>query len=521
MLQARGHGPSILAARVRLQAIRTAGPSPRPTGLRSTVLIAGLVTVALAGCTLTAIDPDACDGLEDCRRAFGVGSVCGADGFCSAPLQHPRCTRSWPSGLLDRPEDFGDTIVVGSLFDFVEHADTRLAAELPVRQVAGQGGLEGQAIGIVHCDTAAMAGDELDDLEGAASAARFLADAIGVPAIIGPRGSSRTQAVFEAVRDRDVLVISPSATSPALTGIDATDPTFEAPGLLWRTVPPDTLQSEVIAADMLARSATRVAAMYQLGAYGEGLVDLFESRFVADGGELVDRMPFESGQFATTVATLGASVAAGEYDEVLFVSSDLADYTAFLLAASATDTLIDAYASPDVGLFFADAAFNEMLLVDTAQRAAPLYPRIRGTRPASAEGVLFNAFAAAYAAEFDADADSSGFTPHAYDAAWLVLYGIARASFEEETIGGVGIARGLRRVSSGERVDILPTNWLTVVERFRSGASIDVEGASGPLDYDPDTEETTAPISVWAITMEPSTPIGWGFVEIDRVEPGG
>jgi branched-chain amino acid transport system substrate-binding protein len=504
MLQARPHGASILAPPVRLQAIRTAGPIRRPRGPHRAGSIAGLVALALGGCTLTAIDPDACDGLEDCRRAFGVGSVCGADGFCSAPLQHPRCTRSWPSGLLDRPEDFGDTLVIGALFDFVEHADTLLAAELPVRQVAGQGGLEGRPVGIVHCDTAAMAGDDLDDLDGAASAARFLADAIGVPAIVGPRGSSRTQAVFEAVRDRDVLVISPSATSPALTGIDATDPSFEAPGLLWRTVPPDTLQSEVIAADMLARSATRVAAMYQLGAYGEGLVDLFESRFIADGGETVERMPFESGQFATTVATLGASVAAGEYDEVLFVSSDLADYTAFLLAASATDALVDAYASPDVGLFFADAA---------------LYPRIRGTRPASAEGVLFNAFAAAYAAEFDADADSSGFTPHAYDAAWLVLYGIARASFEEETIGGLGIARGLRRVSSGERVDILPTNWLTVVERFRSGASIDVEGASGPLDYDPDTEETTAPISVWAIAMEPSAPIGWGFVEVDRVDP--
>lgn len=482
-----------------------------------------LVSSLAAACTLIALDPDACEDSSACKRAFGVGSVCGADGFCSAPLSHPRCTRSWPSGLLDAPGDFGDAIIIGSLFGFIDHGDTLLASELPIRQVASQtvdgGGLDGRPIGIVHCDTSAMAGDDLDDIEGAASAARFLADAIGVPAIVGPRGSSRTQAVFEAVRDRDVLVISPSATSPALTGLDAPDPTFESPGLLWRTVPPDTLQSEVIAADMRARAVTRVAAMYQLGAYGEGLVDLFETQFVASGGVEVRRLPFESGQFATMVATVGESIAAGELDEVLFVSSDIADYSAFLVAASANDALLAVFSADDVGLFLADAAFNEMLLVDTVARAAPLYPRIRGTRPASAEGVLFNAFAAAYAAEFNADADSSGFTPHAYDAAWLVLYGIARATFEEVSIDGIGIARGLRRVSSGEGVDILPTNWPTVVERFRAGESIDVRGASGPLDYDPDTEETTAPISVWAIVADPDAATGWGFVELERVDP--
>ncbi len=483
-------------------------------------LAAALVSSVLGACTLTAINPDSCADSQECKGAFGIGSVCAADGFCSQPLTHPRCTRSWPAGLLDSPEDFGDTIVIGSLFGFDDHADTLLAAELPLRQVAELGGLDGRPLGIIHCDTTAMAGDALDDIEGAASAAGFLARAIGVPAIVGPRGSARTQAVFEAVRERDVLVISPSATSPALTGIDATDPSFETPGLLWRTVPPDTLQSEVIAADMISRDVTRVAAMYQIGAYGDGLVGLFESRFLDRGGT-VDRLPFESGQFATMVATTGAALAAGEIQEVLFVSSDLADYSGFLIAASATDDLISAFSAPDVGIFLADAAFNDMLLVETATRAAALYPRIRGTRPASAQGVLFNAFAAAYAAEFDVSADSSGFTPHSYDAAWLVLYGIARASFEEPSLGGLGIARGLRRVSSGDEIEILPTSWANAVEHFRSGASINVQGASGPLDYDPDTEETTAPVSIWAITAAPEEPVGWTFVELERIEPEG
>jgi len=477
------------------------------------------VAVAVLSCTFTAIEPEACEASDDCKRAFGIGSVCGADGFCGEPRTHPRCTRSWPSGLLDSPEDFSDHLVIGSLFGFVDHADTLLAAELPIRQVEAQGGLDGRPVGIIHCDTTAMAGDELDDIEGAADAALFLAQAIGVPAIVGPRGSSRAQAVFEAVRDRDVVVISPSATSPALTGIDATDPSFETPGLLWRTVPPDTLQAKVIAADMRERGVGRVAAMYQVGAYGESLTALFETEFIAGGGTTVERMPFESGQYATMVATVGEALGANELDEVLFVSSDIADYTGFLLAASASDDLIAAYSADDKGVFLADSTFNEIQLVDTVNRATTLYPRIRGTRPASADGVLFNAFAAAYAAEFDADADSSGFTPHAYDAAWLVLYGLARATFEEKTIGGIGIARGLRSVSAGDSIDILPTSWGTVVQHFRSGTSIDVRGASGALDYDPDTEETTAPISVWAVVVDAEAATGWAFVELEQIDP--
>jgi ABC-type branched-subunit amino acid transport system substrate-binding protein len=271
---------------------------------------------------------------------------------------------------------------------------------------------------------------------------------------------------------------------------------------------------------MRARGVGRVVAMYQTGAYGESLTALFETEFMAGGGTTVQRMLFDSGQFATMVATVGEALAANELDEVLFVSSDIADYTGFFLAASASDDLIAAYSAEDKGVFLADAAFNEMLLVETVDRAAMLYPRVRGTRPASADGVLFNAFAAAYAAEFGGDADSSGFTPHAYDAAWLVLYGIARAHFDEPSIGGNGIARGLRRVSAGPKVEILPTSWPAVVGHFRDGEAIDVEGASGPLDYDSDTEETTAPIQIWAIAADADAPSGYAFIELDRIDPG-
>ncbi|MFO0633862.1 MAG: hypothetical protein U0168_13515 [Nannocystaceae bacterium] len=339
-----------------------------------------------------------------------------------------------------------------------------------------------------------------------------------------PRSSARAdrrapRRCSRPCREHDVLVISPSATSAALTGIDAVDPSFEHPGLLWRTVPPDTLQSAVIADDMRSRGVVDVAVAYQRGAYGEGLASLFEARFVAGGGGTVERQPFESGQFAAIVAHVGDQLASGGIDEVLFVSSDIADYVGFLVAATATDDLAAAYTTAGTGIFLADAAYNEMLLAQGAAGAAALFAQIRGTRPAPAEGTLFNTFAAAYSAAQYGDADASGFTPHAYDAAWLVLYGLARAQFDEPAISGTGIARGLRRISAGDPVDIVATSWPAVVEHFRGGQSIDVTGASGPLDYDPDTEETTAPIQLWAIEADAMAPSGFGFVELARIDP--
>jgi hypothetical protein len=72
----------------------------------------------------------------------------------------------------------------------------------------------------------------------------------------------------------------------------------------------------------------------------------------------------------------------------------------------------------------------------------------------------------------------------------------------------LGIAQGLRKVSSGKAYDVAPLSWGGILETLRGGATIDVQGASGALDYDPITEETSAEIQVWVIgsdaTVQPA-----------------
>ena len=100
-----------------------------------------------------------------------------------------------------------------------------------------------------------------------------------------------------------------------------------------------------------------------------------------------------------------------------------------------------------------------------------------------------------------------------------MLYGTVWAHTQDGGVDGLGIARGLRQVSSGTPVGIRIRGWDDVVTQFSAGASIDVTGASGSLDYDPLTEETTAPIEVWTVVADPDAVSGYNFQPEYVVEP--
>lgn len=464
------------------------------------------LTAASLSCSLTVVRPDACSVDLDCRAGFGWGSTCTAEGFCAAPAPPARCDLTVPDDLFAAPERYADRIVLGALYDHETHLDSIQASELAVREANDAGGLDGQEFALVVCDYGER-DDDLDSLEAAAEGATWLADGLGVTAILGPRGSSRAKAAFEALAERDVLLISPSATSPELTDIDETMPSDERPGRLWRTVPPDGVQAQVIVADLAARNVSQLAIIAQEGSYGDALAALVEAGFQQETGGTVKVYPYETSLFGAL-----ADVSESNAEEVVFISSDIGDYVDFLEGAVANPDLLAAYDA--MGIFLTDAAFNDQLL-DVDASAYPLFDNVRGSRPAPAAGVLFNTFAAAFKSVFGADPQTSGFTVHSYDAAWLVIYANAWARFNEDDAGGRSLARGLRRVSDGVAAEIRPSGWSTVLEAFGAAASVDVAGGSGDLDYDPATEETTAPIQIWGVD-EPS-PNTFEFVEIETV----
>ncbi|MEQ1506666.1 MAG: ABC transporter substrate-binding protein [Myxococcota bacterium] len=475
----------------------------------SRIVIAG--SAFGVGCSLFTVRPADCTSNQQCRDSFGFGSVCGDDGLCATTEIPDRCQTRTPADLAF-PLD-PSTHPIGTLFDHTldTHIGRYRSVDLATGQANGNGGLDGESFVTIHCTIEEGTGyDDLTKSDAAVTMGDWLANEVGVPAIVGPAASSDTEAVYNAVSlDYGTLLVSPSATSPSLTTLDGLSSTDADPGLLWRTAPPDDLQGIAIAWDMNTNTSTyrpeppqRVAVIYQTGAYGEGLEATFTDAFAGYGGEATP-FPFESaGGPSEAIAE-----AAFGFDEVLFISSDVGDVVAFLLGAKNLASF------QDLPLFLTDAARNTDVLTEAAD-ASGLFDQIRGTGPANPSGTVFTQFASAYGSKYGGDDVSVlSFTAQSYDAAWLVMYGHAWARYQEDAITGTTIARGLRRVSSGPPIDIRPLSWNDVKAQFAEHASIDVVGASGDLDYDPVTAETTAPIDVWVIVGDDT------FLTVENVDP--
>lgn len=463
--------------------------------MRSTRL---LLAIALAGCSLSRLDPIPCADNQTCRDAFGWGYTCNADaGLCEAAATEDRCATTWPEDLLTDREKYADTIIFGGLIDRSAADAEMLAFELPIRQVNEKSGLDGRNYGLIECDVQESSSFDTRTLDEAnLDMASWLADSIGVPAVLGPQYSSTAIDVYTAISPFGTMVMSHSATSPALTDIDGGAPTPNDPGLFWRTAPPDSLQGKVIATDMMDRGITKVAVIFQNGAYGEGLEDAFNTAFLAAGGT-TDLYPFSTDSDRdTAVVTVGSS----DVEEVLFIASDTDSVEAFLRGAA---SLGDAYL--DKGIFLTDGAYYESVFTDTKDSASALFDLIRGSRPTvDTESTTYQLFKASFQAAYDIDPDGYAYTAYAYDAAWLLIYDTAWSTYQYDDITGVDMARGMLKVSSGDDVEIKPNSWTTVTADFKAGHAVDVVGASGSLDYDTEGE-VSAPIEIWTVSCSGSS----------------
>lgn len=471
---------------------------------RGRVSLVATLALAAISCSTSRFDHQSCRTDDQCRSTFGFGAVCGGSGLCENAQPTARCSRSFPDDLLTAPENYLDTIVFGSLMDLSSpaHVIRERAIRLAVKEANTQGGLadrkdprvpDAPSFGLVMCDIRQDPSiDGLGRTDAAVASAQFLSRTLGVSAIVGPSASTDAEQVWQAVHDNGTLVISPAATSPALSTLE-TNTSEDNPGLFWRTAPTDALQGRVIAQDMLARKVAHAYVIRETGAYGEGLANVFSDNFQMGGGT-IDLVSITSQQQASDAA---AMVPTDNQAEVLFVSSQQAWIVSFLNAAGASA----GYAQRNI--FLTDAAANQSVFMG-ASGAASVFPRVRGTRPAPRDPsqYVFASFSADYRNEYAGeDPNTATFSAHAYDAGWLALYGAAWSWLQEGNVTGAGIGRGLRHVSSGAATNILPASWLGVISAFRSGQGINVSGASGELDFDPVTRDLSAPVEIWTISQ--------------------
>jgi branched-chain amino acid transport system substrate-binding protein len=350
--------------------------------------------------------------------------------------------------------------------------------------------------------------DNLTQDEANVMVSEYLADQVGAVAIIGPATSDRVEDAFLTIEPYGTLLMSPTATSPSLTPLDGQGANYTNPGLLWRTAPPDDLQGTELASLLRTDDVQTAVVIVQDGNYGTDLGVIFKAAFEKDGRSAT-LLPYES----ASTASLREKIATAEgmaVDGVLFISSEKAHTVEFLTVVTDRtngdghtcdnpDSCI--FAAGGAGIYLADGGKDAEIFEDVAG-AETITDRIKGTAPGQDLGPVYEVFKDSFdAANTNGLADSTGYTAYAYDAAWLVIYGVAWAHYNETSISGIGIARGLRDISdpSGSDVDVGPSSWNSLRADFEAGRGVNVRGASGDLDYDPETGETSAPIDFWCV----------------------
>lgn len=152
--------------------------------------------------------------------------------------------------------------------------------------------------------TTAKADSTCIDASAATASAERLISSEKVHAIMGAMCSGATTAALQNVAlPKGVVMISPSATSPALS-------TLEDNGLFFRTSPSDARQGQVIAGLLKDKGVKTIALTYTNNDYGKGLADSIINNFKKVGGKVSINAPHDDGK-GDYSAEVGALAAAG------------------------------------------------------------------------------------------------------------------------------------------------------------------------------------------------------------------
>ena len=173
------------------------------------------------------------------------------------------------------------------------------AAEMAMKEATDSGAFMGGS-----SVTAVRADSTCTDAAAVTAAAERLITADGINAIVGADCSGVTIATLQNVAmPKGVVMISPSATSPALS-------TMEDNGLFYRTAPSDARDGQVVAEMLKEKGYKSVALTYTNNDYGKGLADAIQANFEAMGGSITIVTAHEEGK-GDYSAEVGALAQAG------------------------------------------------------------------------------------------------------------------------------------------------------------------------------------------------------------------
>ena len=320
------------------------------------------------------------------------------------------------------------------------------AAELAMKEATDSGiFLGGSTVSSVRGDSTCI------DSAAAVSAAERLVTSDKVNAIVGGDCSGVTGAILQNVaRPNGIVMISPSATSPALS-------TAEDDGLFFRTSPSDARQGEIMTEILMEQGITKVPVTYTNSDYGKGLAEAFEAAFTAAGGTVTLNAAHEDGK-ADYSAEVGALAAAG--GDRLVIAGYIDQGGGGVLRAALDAGAFDSFHFPD-GMISVNLEDNFGSEIDGSTGQHP------GTDSPGAAAVADMGKANG----FDG---TSPFAPESYDAAALLILAMQAAG----SSASADLKDKVMEVANAPGEKIYPGELAKALKILADGGDVDYVGGS-------------------------------------------
>lgn len=346
---------------------------------------------------------------------------------------------------------FAEEVKVGILIGFtgpIESLtpDMAAAAELAMKEVSDSGKfLGGSTMVGVRADSTC------GDAAAGTAAAERLITSDAVKGIVGGDCSGVTGAVLQNVaRPNGMVMISPSATSPALS-------TAEDDGLFFRTAPSDAREGEVMADILVEKGVKSIALTYTNNDYGKGLAEAIATSFTAKGGVVTINTAHEDGK-ADYAAEVAALASAG--GDLLVVAGYLDQGGKGIIQAS-----LDTGAFATFGL--PGGMYGESLPAAIGAALDGSYGQIAGSDSTGAATLIEMGTANG----FDG---ANAYTPESYDAAALFALAMQAAGSSDPAV----YKDKVLDVANAPGEKIYPGELAKALELIAAGTDVDYEGAT-------------------------------------------
>ncbi|MFV0515471.1 MAG: ABC transporter substrate-binding protein [Jhaorihella sp.] len=324
--------------------------------------------------------------------------------------------------------------------------DMAAGANLAISEVNDSGNfMDGAKVSSVNGDTGCI------DASLAVASAERLITSDKVSGIVGGMCSGETTASLQnAAIPNGMVMISPSATSPALS-------TIEDDGLFFRTSPSDARQGQVMADILNDRGVKEVAVTYTNNDYGKGLADSFQAAFEKSGGKVTLNAAHEDGK-ADYSAEVGALASAG--GEVLVVAGYVDQGGAGIINGALDSGAFDTF-------MFPDGMVSETLEENFGSKVEGSF----GQHPSSAGDGPDKFKEMGKAAGFE---PTNAFSPESYDAAALILLAMQAAGSTDPNV----YKNKVMDVANAPGEKILPGDLGKALQILKDGGDVDFVGAS-------------------------------------------